>query len=124
MMLLESMTVEGLYIISLALSANEKWRAAGRPFNGSSNLEGWLTGLAVIALIISEILLFWVFNKYKRSEQQLNKKITDMSVTNVKLKQEKEKSKAVNEKLRQKLAELKAINEKLRQESAQLTRTA
>jgi len=123
-MILESITVEGLYIISVALSATEKWQAAGRPFSSSSNLEGWLTPLAVIALIISEILLFWVFNKYKRSEQQLNKKITDITVANVKLKQEKEKSKAANEKLRQKLADLKAVNEKLRKESAQLTQSA
>ncbi len=123
-MILESMTVEGLYIISVALSATGKWQAAGRQFNRGSKVEGWLTGLAVVALIISEILLFWVFNKYKRSEQQLNKKITDMSVANIKLKQEKEKSKVANEKLRQKLADLKAVNEKLRKERAQLIQSA
>ena len=115
------MAVEGLYVISLALSATEKWKAAGSPFSRSSKAEGWLTVLAVVALIISEILLFWVFSKYKRSEQQLNQKITDLTVTNVKLKQEKDKSNAANEKLQQEIAELTTINEKLRQESAQLT---
>jgi DNA anti-recombination protein RmuC len=124
-MILESMTtVEGLYVISLALSANERWKAAGSPFNSSSNAEGWLTVLAVIALILSETLLFWVFTKYKRSEQQLNQKITDLTVANVKLRQEKDKSNEANEKLKQKLAELRTVNENLLKESAQLTRTA
>jgi septal ring factor EnvC (AmiA/AmiB activator) len=120
-MIAENIAVEGLYVISLALSATEKWKAAGSPFSRSSKTDGWLTVLAVVALIISEILLFWVFSKYKRSEQQLNQNITDLTVANVKLRQEKEKSTSANAKLQQELAELTTINAKLRQESAQLT---
>ncbi|MCP4256341.1 MAG: hypothetical protein GY774_02305 [Planctomycetes bacterium] len=123
-MIVESMTVGGLYVISLALSANEKWKAAGTRLSSGPNIEGWLTVLAVVALIISEILLFWVFSKYKRSEQLLNKKITDLTVTNVKLRQEKDKSNAVKEKLKEKVVELTTANEKLQQESVQLTRSA
>jgi hypothetical protein len=123
-MILESITVEGLYIISMALSANEKWKAAGSTFGRGSKTEGWLTVLAVVALIISEILLFWVFSKYKRSEQKLNKKITDLTVAKVKIKQEKDKTITANEKLKQKVAELTTANEKLRQEKAQLTHSA
>jgi cell division protein FtsB len=119
-MIAESMAVEGLYIISLALSAIEKWKAAGSPFNTGSKTEGLLTALAVAALIISEILLFWVFSKYKRSEQQLNQKLTDLTVTNVKLRQENDKSIAATEKMQQELAELNTTNEKLQQENAEL----
>lgn len=119
-MIAGSMAVEGLYIISLALSATEKWKAAGSPFKTDSKTEGLLTALAVVALIISEILLFWVFSKYKRSEQQLNQKLTDSTVTNVKLRQENDKSIAATEKLQQELAELTTTNEKLQQENAEL----
>lgn len=112
-MIVESMAVEGLYVISLALSATEKWEAAGSSFNTGSKTEGWITGLAVVALIISGTLLFWVFSKYRRSEQQLNQKITDLTVANVKLRQEKGKSTAANANMQQELAELTTTNEKL-----------
>jgi len=119
-MIIESMAVEGLYTISLALSATEKWKAAGTPFGIGSKAEILLTASAVVALIISEILLFWVFTKYRRSEQKLNQKLTDLTVVNIKQRQENEKSTDANEKLQQELAELTTINEKLRQENAEL----
>ena len=119
-MIAESMAFEGLYTISLALSAADKWNAARTPFGIGSTTEVLLTGLAVAALIISEILLFWVFSKYRRSEQQLNQKITDLTVINVKQRQENEKSNAANKKLQKELAELKTVNEKLRQENVEL----
>jgi hypothetical protein len=116
----ESMFVKGLYVISLALSATEKWKAAGSPFNTGSKTDGWLTVLAVIALIISEILLFWVLSKYRHSEQQLNQKITDLTVANIKMRQEKDKSTSANAKLQQELAELSTSIEKLRQKNVEL----
>jgi len=119
-MIAESMCVEGLYTISLALSAADKWKAARTPFGVGSKTEVLLTGLAVAALIISEILLFWVFSKYRRSEQQLNKKITELTVTNVKQRQENERTTATNKKLEQDIADLTAANEKLRQENIEL----
>jgi len=119
-MIIESIAFQGLYTISLALSANEKWKAAKSPFGAGSTTEILLTGFAVAALLVSEILLFWMFSKYRRSEQLLNKKITELTVTNVKQRQENEKTTAANKKLEQELAELTTANEKLQQENAEL----
>ena len=121
-MIIESMAFEGLYTISLALSASEKWKAAGTPFGIGSKSELLLTAFAVAALIISEILLFWVFSKYRRSVQQLNQKLTDLTVTNVKQRQENEKTTDANKKLQQELDGLTITNEKLRQENTELTK--
>ena len=117
-----SMAFEGLYAIFLALSANEKWKAAATPFGSGSTTELLLTGFAVAALLVSEILLFWVFSKYRRSVQELNQKLTESTVTNVKQRQENKQSTADNKKLQQDLDELTATNEKLRQENAELTK--
>ena len=105
-MITESMTIQGLYVISLALTPTEKWKAARGSFDTASAAEGWLTVLAVVALIISVVLLFWVFAKYRRSEHCLNLKITELTITNVKLRQENNELTAANEKLRQENAEL------------------
>ena len=121
-MIIENMAFKGLYTISLALSANEKWKAAATPFGSGSTTEVLLTAFAVVALLTSEILLFWVFHKYRRSVQELNKKVTDLTVTNVKQRQENEKTTAANKKLEQELADLTAANEKLRQENAELSK--
>ncbi|MCP4609502.1 MAG: hypothetical protein GY845_12380 [Planctomycetes bacterium] len=121
-MIIESMAFEGLQTISLALSANEKWKAAATPFGSGSTTEVLLTGFAVAALLISEILLFWVFSKYRRAVQELNQKLTDSTVTNVKQRQENEKTIVANKKLEQELDELTAKNEKLLQENAELTK--
>ena len=121
-MIIESMAFEGLYTISLALSASEKWKAAGTPFGIGSKSELLLTTFAVAALLISEILLFWVFSKYRRSVQELNQKLTGLTVTNVKQRQENEKSTDANKKLQQELDGLTITNEKLRQENAELTK--
>lgn len=118
---MESMTIQGLYLISLALSSDEKWQAARSSFDAGSIAEGLFTGLAVVALIISEILLFYVFSKNKRSEAQLNQRITDLTIANVKLRQEKDKSNLAIEKLKKEVDELTSTNVKLRKEGAQLT---
>ncbi len=107
-MITESITIQGLHVISLALTPIERWEAARGPFDTASTAEAWLTGFAVVALIISVILLFWVFAKYRRSENYLNQKITELTIVNVKLRQEN--------------AELTTTNEKLRQENAELYR--
>jgi cell division protein FtsB len=104
-MITESMTIEGIYIISLSLTANEKWKCAGS-FRTTSPAEGFFTILAVIALITAVSLLFWVFARYKRSEHNLNLKVTELTVKNAKLQQENNKLTATNEKLHQENAEL------------------
>jgi signal transduction histidine kinase len=120
-MIVESMAVEGIYLISLALSSTERWQAARSSFNAGSKAEGLLTALAVVALIISEILLFYIFSKNKRSEAQLNQRITDLTITNVELRQEKDKSNLTIEKLKKEVEELTSNIAKLREESAQPT---
>jgi len=107
-MITESITIQGLHVISLALTPIERWEAARGLFDTASAAEAWFTGFAVVALIISVILLFWVFAKHRRSEHRLNQKITELTVTNIKQRQEN--------------AELTTTNEKLRQENAELYR--
>ena len=99
------MTLHELYFISLSLTPSEKWRAAGS-FTSASAHEGLFTVLAMIALITAIILLFWVFAKYRRSEHDLNVKITELTVNNTKLRQENKQLTTTNEKLQQENAEL------------------
>jgi cell division protein FtsB len=108
-MITESITIQGLHVISLALTPIEQWEATRGSFISTSFAdETWLTVLAVVALIISVALLFWIFAKYRHSEHRLNLKITELTIANVKLRQEN--------------AELTTTNEKLRQENAELYR--
>jgi len=100
-MITESITVQGLHVISLALTPTEKWGAAGGSFSISSATEWWLAVLAVVALIISVILLFWVFARYGRTLHSLNQNISELTATNIKLQQENNELTATNEKLRQ-----------------------
>jgi cell division protein FtsB len=83
-MIKESMTIQGLHVISLALTPIERWEVAGRPFNAASAAEVrlmvTLTVFAVVVLIISVILLFWTRAKYRH--------IAKLTVTNEKLRQE------------------------------------
>ncbi len=104
-MIIENMTSKMLYVISLSLTANEKWKAAGS-FTSSSKVEGLFTLLAMIALIIAIMLLLWVFARNKRSENELNLKNTELTVNMIKLRQENNELKTANEKLQQENAEL------------------
>jgi cell division protein FtsB len=105
-MITESITIQGLHVISLALTPIERWEAARGLFDTDSSGMTLLTGFATVALIISVILLFWVFAKHRRSEHRLNLKITELTITNVKLRQENAELTTTNEKLRQENTEL------------------
>lgn len=105
-MITESITIQGLHVISLALTPIERWEAARGLFDTDSSGMTLLTGFAVVALIISVILLFWVFAKHRRSEHRLNLKITELTITNVKLRQENTELTTTDEKLRQENTEL------------------
>jgi len=115
-MIVETVVVQGSYIISLAMSSAERFKAAESSFNTG---EEFLTALAVIALLISEMLLFYVFSKNKRSEEQLNHKIADLTITTIELRQEKERTNLANEKLKQIIGELTTTNEGQLQENTQ-----
>ncbi len=71
MMITESLTIQVLHIISLALTPIEQWEAAKRYFYTASSAEAWLTVFAVFALIILVILLFWLSAKRRNSELRL-----------------------------------------------------
>jgi len=70
-MITESLTIQVLHIISLALTPIEQWEAAKRYFYTASSAEVWLTVFAVVALIILVILLFWLSAKRRNSEHRL-----------------------------------------------------
>jgi len=83
-MIKESMTIQGLHVISLALTPIERWGAARGQFDTASAAEVrlmvTLTVFAVVVLIISIILLFWARAKYRQ--------IDKLTITNEKLRQE------------------------------------
>jgi len=115
-MIIENMTSQMLYVIALSLTANEKWKAAGS-FTSGSKAEGLFTALAMIALITAIVLMFWVFSRNKRSEHELNIKITELTVNDIKLRQEN------NELTQQENAELsrekiEALENKINTETA------
>ena len=104
-MIAESITIQGLHLIALSLTANEKWKAAGS-FTSSTKVEGLFTVLAMIALIIAIVLMFWVFSRNKSTEHELNIQMTELTVNNIKLRQENNELNTANEKLQQENAEL------------------
>ena len=111
-MIAESITIQGLHLIALSLTANEKWKAASS-FTSSTKVEGLLTVLAMIALITAIVLLFWMFAKYRRTEHELNIKITGLSINNVKLRQEIKQLTTTNDKLQENNAELSRKHEEI-----------
>jgi len=104
-MITESMTVQGLYVISLSLTPLEKWKAASS-FQASGSSETVFTILAIISLIIAVALLFWVFTKYKLTQHSLELKVRELALKNVRLQQENNKLTATNDKLHQENADL------------------
>ena len=120
-MITENMTIQGLHVISLALTPIERWEAARSQFDTNASSLALLTGFAVLALTISVILLFWVFAKHRNSEHRLNLKIAELTVTNIKQNQEIPELKATSIKQRQEIAESRAANIKQRQEIVELT---
>lgn len=105
-MITESMIIRWLHNISLVLTPLERWEAAKGTFNTDSVTRALLTVFAIVALIISVVLLFRVFAKHRRSENRLNLKSTELTIANVKFRQKNNELKANNENLRQENAEL------------------
>lgn len=78
-MITECITIQGLHVISLALTPIERWKVARHPLNTSSAAEACLTVFVVVVLIISDILLFRVSARFRH--------IAKLAVTNKKLRQ-------------------------------------
>ena len=104
-MMTENMAIQELCIFILSLTSRERLKAAGS-FSKNSSSDALFTVFAIVALLAAVILLFWVFTKYKRTEHALNLKITELTVKNVKLRQENTELTASNEKLQEENAEL------------------
>lgn len=77
--MIESMTTYVLQVVLLELTPTERWAAARHPFNGSSAVEGWLTGFAMAALIISLILVFFLSANHRRSLDDFRRKIAGLT---------------------------------------------
>lgn len=91
-MITESMTIQLLQIIPSALTITGRWDNSGQQFDAFSAVEGWLTGFAMAALIISLILVFFQSANHKRSLDNFKRQIDGLT--------------AHIEELRQQIAEL------------------
>ena len=66
-MLIESMTTQVLQVMLPAVTQAGRPGTAGQEFDAYSAVEGWLTGFAMAALIISLILVFFLSARHRRS---------------------------------------------------------
>ena len=100
------MWIQGLQAVFLALTPFKQWDADRGTAGTSVTFEPWLTGFAAVALALSVILLFWTYAKRIRTESNLRKNITDLTITVFQLRQEKDQLAAANKELQQETAEL------------------
>lgn len=77
--MIESMTMHVLQAVLLAVTRVGRLGNAGQEFGAYSAVEGWLTGFAMAALIISLILVFFLSAKHKRSLDEFRQKIDGLS---------------------------------------------
>lgn len=99
-MMIENMAVQELYILALTLTSRERLRAAGS-FSSDNSSDTLFTVFAIVCLLAAVTLLFWLFRKYKHTERSLNQKIADLTIKNVKMRQENTKLKEANEQLQE-----------------------
>ncbi len=78
-MIIEGMTTQLLHVVPSALTISERWGAAGQDFDAYSAAEGWLTGFAMAALIISLILVFFLSANHKRSLDNFRRQIDGLT---------------------------------------------
>lgn len=97
--------MQGLQAIFLALTPYKQWDAARGTAGTSVTSEPWLTGFAVVALALAVILLFWAYARRRRTENNLRRNITDLTITVFQLRQEKDQLAAANKELQQEMAE-------------------
>jgi len=77
--MIESMTIQVLQVVLLAFTQTERWGAAGQDFDAYSAVEGWLTGFAMAALIISLILVFYLSANHRRSLDGFRRQIDGLT---------------------------------------------
>ena len=77
--MIESMTVQILQVVPLGTTHAGRLAAAGQPFDSYSAVEGWLTGFAMAALIISLILVFFLSSKHRHSLDNFRRQIDGLT---------------------------------------------
>ena len=87
-MIIESMAIQALHVTLLALRPAGRMGSAGQEFDALSSVEGWLTGFAMAALIISLILVFFLSANHKRSLDSFRRQIDGITAANDELRQE------------------------------------
>lgn len=87
-MIIESMTIKLLHIIPSALTITERWSNSEQQFDAYSAVEGWLTGFAMAALIISLILVFFQSANHKRSLENFKCQIDGLTARIEELRQQ------------------------------------
>ena len=78
-MIIEIMTTQVLQVILSTITSSGRLGAAGQPFDTYSAVEGWLTGFAMAALIISLILVFYLSANHKRSLDSFKRQINGLT---------------------------------------------
>jgi len=78
--MIESITTHVLQVILVAVTQAGRSGTAGQEFDAYSAVEGWLTGFAMAALIISLILVFHLSANHKRALDDFKHQITGLSV--------------------------------------------
>ena len=73
--------IKVLHFTCLALTPADRWGAVGHPFNASSAAEGWLTVFAMVALIVSVILVLWLISQYRRTEARLRRELEGLGLS-------------------------------------------
>ena len=87
-MIIEITTTKLLQVVLLALTSTGRWTAARHAFDSSSAVEGWLTGFAMAALIISTILVFFLSANYRRSLGDFRRQIAGLTTEIKELREE------------------------------------
>lgn len=77
--MIESMTVQVLQVVLSGITHAGRLAAAEKPFDAYSAVEGWLTGFAMAALIISLILVFFLSAKHRRSLDDFRSQIDGLT---------------------------------------------
>ena len=81
----ESIRIRELYVALLTIGARERWSAARSSLDGASFARGWLIAFAIVALILSVILVVWTFLKHRRAKNLLQKNVLELTITNKQL---------------------------------------
>jgi hypothetical protein len=86
--MIESMTIHVLQVVFMAITQAGRLGTGGQEVDAYSTVEGWLTGFAMAALIISLILVFFLSANHRRSLNSFRHKIDGLKTEITELKHE------------------------------------